>query len=307
MLRLDKLVEQLEFTVHPFALCRVGSGQRLELGSRDQSTIHYVLAGNGALEFAGLPPYALHRGSIVIAPPGLTQEVVGNGESSWSLEPLQRCDPPEIGLDALGEPGTGSRGGIAMLCGSVDVTFQHLKSIFDHLPAPILEQASEGEAIWRIFENIVHELSDPRPGSVTMLRALFQQCFIEILRIHYTGGKSEFPWLAALQDARLSRAVEEILDHPERPYTLESLAEICNMSRTTFAKRFSAAFDRSPMNFVSEVRLRNSAKMLSQSDRPIKAVAAKVGYDSRSHFSRSFKEFYGISPADYREKFQSGF
>ena len=138
-----------------------------------------------------------------------------------------------------------------------------------------------------------------------MLRALFQQCFIEILRIHYSGGKSDFPWLAALQDPRLGRAVEEILDHPERPYTLDSLAGICNMSRTTFAKRFSAAFDRSPMNFVSEIRLRSSAKMLSQSDHPIKTVAAKVGYDSRSHFSRSFKEFFGISPADYRGKFQS--
>ncbi len=159
--------------------------------------------------------------------------------------------------------------------------------------------------IWRIFENIVRELAEPRPGSVAMLRALFQQCFIEILRNHYMGGKSEFPWLGALQNSRLGRAVEEILDDPGRPYTLESLARICNMSRTTFTKRFSVAFDRSPMNFVSEIRLRNAAKLLGQSDHPIKAIATRVGYDSRSHFSRSFKEFYGIAPADYREKFQS--
>ena len=305
MLLLDKLVEQLELTVHPFALCRVGSGQRLSLGSRDQSTIHYVLAGDGALVFDGLPAYELHRGSIVIVPPGLAQEVVGSGGTSRNLEALKQCVPPKIGLDALGKHDKESRGGVAMLCGSIDATFQRLNSIFDHLPAPIVEQTSEGEMIWRIFEDIVRELADPRPGSVAMLRALFQQCFIEILRDHYKGGKSEFPWLQTLQDSRLGRAVEDILDNPGRPYTVESLARICNMSRTTFAKRFSVAFGRSPMNFVSEIRLRNSAKLLAQSDHPIKAIATKIGYDSRSHFSRSFKELYGISPADYREKFQS--
>ncbi len=304
MLLLDKLVEQLEFTVHPFALCRVGSGQRLNLGSRDQSTIHYVLAGDGALVFTGLPPYELRRGSIIIAPPGLAQEVVGSGETTRRLKALQQCVAPKIGLDALGDPDTPLRGGIAMLCGSIDATFQHLNSVFDHLPAPIVEQSSEGEVIWQIFENIVRELAEPRPGSVAMLRALFQQCFIEILRNQYLGGKSEFPWLGALQDPRLGRVVKEILDNPGRPHTLESLARISNMSRTTFARRFSGAFGRSPMNFVSEIRLRNSAKLLAQSNHSIKAIATKVGYDSRSHFSRSFKDFYGISPAEYRDSFQ---
>ena len=303
MLLLDKLVEQLEFTVHPFALCRIGAGQRLSLGSREQSTVHYVLAGDGELVFAGLAPYALRRGTIVIAPPGVTQDVRGSGEPSWSLEALRQCVPPKIGIDALEKPGTKSPGGIAMLCGSVDATYRHLNSVFDHLPAPIVEHTAEGEVIWRVFENIVRELAEPRPGSIAMLRALFQQCFIEILRNHFAGGRSEFPWLGALQDSRLGKAVEKILDNPGRPHTLESLAQSCHMSRTTFAKRFSEAFGRSPMNFLAEIRLRNSAKLLIQSEYPIKQIATRIGYDSRSHFSRPFKEFYGISPVNYRETF----
>lgn len=304
MLLLDRLVEQLELTVHPFALCRVGSDQRLRLESRDQSTIHYVLAGTGALEFAGLPPLELRPGSIVIAPPRLVQEIVGRGESSQALEALQQCVPPKVGLDALEQFDEELRGGIAMLCGAVDATYQHLASVFDHLPAPIVEQASEGDVIWQAFQNIVRELAEPRPGSTAMLRALFQQCFIEILRSHHMGGKSEFPWLGALQDSRMARAVEEILDDPARPYTLDALARICNMSRTTFAKRFSSAFGRSPMNFVTEIRLRNAARLLARSDLPIKAIATKVGYDSRSHFSRSFKDFYRVTPIDYRKSYK---
>lgn len=305
MLLMDKLVEQLEFTVHPFALCRVGAGRRLTLESRTQSTIHYVLAGEGSLEFAELPPFPLCPGSIVIAPPRITQVVTGSGSSSRDLEALRQCVPPKVGLEALEAVDGELHGGMAMLCGSVDASYQHLDSIFDHLPAPIVDRADEGSVIRRAFEDIVRELADPRPGSIGMLRALFQQCFIEILRTHYMGGRSEFPWLGALQDPRLGRVVEEVLDSPGRPHSLESLARTCDMSRTTFAKRFAAAFGRSPMSFVNEIRLRRAAKLLAQDDRPVKSIAAAVGYDSRSHFSRAFKDFYGESPAVYREKSQS--
>ena len=55
------------------------------------------------------------------------------------------------------------------------------------------------------------------------------------------------------------------------------------------------------MGFVKEVRLRASARMLIQTDFPIKTICAKIGYDSRSHFTHAFSEFFGSSPGKYRE------
>ena len=54
------------------------------------------------------------------------------------------------------------------------------------------------------------------------------------------------------------------------------------------------------MDFVKEVRLRAAARLLVHTDIPIKSICTKVGYDSRSHFSRSFSDFFGASPADFR-------
>ena len=40
--------------------------------------------------------------------------------------------------------------------------------------------------------------------------------------------------------------------------------------------------------------------MLNDTDLPVKTIAARVGFASRSHFSRAFKNFSGIDPAHFR-------
>ncbi|MDJ0957923.1 MAG: helix-turn-helix transcriptional regulator [Arenicellales bacterium] len=72
------------------------------------------------------------------------------------------------------------------------------------------------------------------------------------------------------------------------------------MSRSTFSEHFHQVFGRPAMDFVREVRLRNAARLLRQTREPIKTIAARMGYASRSNFSHAFKEFFRITPAEYR-------
>jgi AraC-like DNA-binding protein len=74
------------------------------------------------------------------------------------------------------------------------------------------------------------------------------------------------------------------------------------MSRSAFSEHFSKTFGRTAMEFVKEVRLRRAAELLLTTKRPIKAIAADVGYHSRSHFTQAFKEIHGLHPAAYREQ-----
>ncbi len=48
------------------------------------------------------------------------------------------------------------------------------------------------------------------------------------------------------------------------------------------------------------MRLRRAERLLAETKLPVKSVAARVGYASRSHFSRAFKAAFGIDPAAYR-------
>lgn len=300
MLTLDKLCEHLEITVRPFAVCSVEQGERLMLGPRDEATVHYVVAGRGTLSFPEFSEFNLRKGTAIIAPTGSLHEVSGMSEPGQIPNVVRNCQPAAMGLGVVGKSPNEVEGGMVILCGTVDVTYRHLNDFFDYLPAPIIIQASPDDPISRAFEEIVQEMTAPQPGTGAMLSALFQQCFIEILRRQGTGGECALEWLSALEDPRLSKVIGEIIENPGNYYTLDLLAEKCLMSRTTFSERFHKAFGRPAMDFVREVRLRGAARLLRQSQDPIKTIAARMGYASRSNFSHAFSEFFGVAPVEYR-------
>jgi AraC-like DNA-binding protein len=300
VLTLDKLCDHLEITVRPFAVCSVEQGEKLMLGPRDEATVHYVVAGHGTLAFPEFSEFNLRPGTAIIAPTGALHEVSGMAPSGQIPEVVRRCQPVAMGLGVVGKSPDEVDGGMVILCGTVDVTYRYLNDIFDYLPAPVIIQASADDAISRAFEEIVQEMAAPRPGTGAMLNVLFQQCFIEILRRQGGGGEFVPEWLSALDDPRLSKAIDEIIENPGDHYTLDLLAEKCLMSRTTFSERFHKAFGRTVMDFVREVRLRGAARLLKKTQDPIERIAARMGYASRSNFSHAFGEFFGVAPAEYR-------
>ncbi|MHA1108876.1 MAG: helix-turn-helix domain-containing protein, partial [Alphaproteobacteria bacterium] len=113
-------------------------------------------------------------------------------------------------------------------------------------------------------------------------------------------GERAVPWLTALQDERLGLVIDMILDDPGANHTVDSLAEAAAMSRSAFAERFTGSFGRSPMNFVNHVRMQHAGQLLEIGTLSIDETARKIGYSSRSHFSRAFKDHSGLPPTDFR-------
>ena len=298
MLALEKLLQGLAISVEPFALCCAGSGQRLAMAKTNDATLHYVLAGAGTL-IIERDPVELQEGTMIIVPANRRQELVGHDSTDSKLEYAARCQTLTMGVESLAVR-IDTAGGVAMTCGAIKATYQQLHGVFDYLPTPIVEQAQRNEPLRSAFTALLQEMVSPQPGGDAMLRALMQQCLILLLRQYCTSGHCQLPWLTALEEPRLGKVVTEIVEHPGRFYTLELLAEQAHMSRSTFAERFSKTFGRTPMDFVREVRLRQAAQWLVNTDRTIVTIATQLGYDSRSHFSRAFRAFFGEAPSQYR-------
>ena len=87
---------------------------------------------------------------------------------------------------------------------------------------------------------------------------------------------------------------------------VESLAVTAAMSRSSFSERFTEAFDRSPMSFVNHVRMQRAAQMLTTERSSIDEIANSVGFASRSHFSRAFKQHAGLPPKEFRAESLAG-
>ncbi|OLZ74464.1 AraC family transcriptional regulator [Streptomyces sp. IMTB 2501] len=101
-------------------------------------------------------------------------------------------------------------------------------------------------------------------------------------------------------DARVRRAEELIAADPGAPHSVRSLAESVALSPSRFAHLFTLCTGRSPMRALREARLRHAARLLEATDLTVERVAAASGFTSPFHFSRIFRECYGVPPGAYR-------
>ena len=299
MMTIEKLLDGLMVEVEPFVICRTAAGPKLNLPALDFASLHYVVAGSGSLRIEGREPIALDAGGVVILPAGIAQELAGNGDEDQALASARSCQPAVLGMEEVAT--ADGDGGIVIACSSINATYQRTRGLFDYLAEPIVSPLETGGPIAGILDSLLAEMTDPGPGSASLVGLLMKQCLVHVLRQYCESGHCQVPWLSALEDAQLASALELMIDEPGRRYSLEILAEIAGMSRSTFAQRFRQAFGRSAMDFLKELRLQRAAHLLRTTRRPVKSIAEQVGFDSRSHFSQNFSDYFGIAPAEFRE------
>jgi AraC-like DNA-binding protein len=71
------------------------------------------------------------------------------------------------------------------------------------------------------------------------------------------------------------------------------------MSRAVFADRFARTIGIPPMQYIVEWRIATAKAILRREQRPLAAIAARVGYQSVSAFSTAFTRVTGSAPSDY--------
>jgi len=296
---LERLFDNLALKVDPFATCRLAEGWRLRLPVRDWVTLHYTLNGDGRLRLGSGELLHLNSNSLAILPPGLAHAVQCGTVDN------------ETGVDGQGDPGAPlcelvagplERVSLTIACGRIEVKYAGSMGLFDHLKEAIVLDFRDAPQMRVIFEALIEEYHRSGPASAAMMSALMNQCLIQVLRRVSEQAAGSLPWLSALDDARLSHVIDTILEHPEQPHTLESLATVASMSRSTFARHFEQCFGRTPMDYLRDIRLRRAARLLTVGGMTLDGVAGKVGFASRSHLSRAFHEQFGCSPMDFRKQ-----
>ncbi|AZC18428.1 GlxA family transcriptional regulator [Pseudomonas sp. CMR5c] len=107
-------------------------------------------------------------------------------------------------------------------------------------------------------------------------------------------------------DSLVSQAQQWLQNHMHREVRMSDMAQALCVSEKTIVRRFKAALESTPLNYLQNLRLDAAKVLLEQSDQNIDQVAVQVGYLDVSSFSRLFRERIGISPGSYRERFASG-
>ncbi len=296
---LDRLLSHVEVSVEPFSLCILSGGWRLRLPEPAGPLLHFVLAGRGRLSGPGRDRHQLAPFMLAIVPGGMAHSL----ESGTSVKreftfDASTAGPPVQKIVA----GSADDPGLTLACGMVNVRYGRSIGLFDHLRHIIAVDLSKEPLVRAAFTTILEEQSRPAEGGGALTAGLMTASLVYFLRHLPAGNTGTLPWLLALEDVSLGRAIDSMLDDPAAPHTVELLADAAGISRSAFAKRFHAAFSRTPMAMLHGIRMEHAAKLLRDGTLTLDQIARRSGFSSRSHFSHAFKAHHGSSPRNLRNE-----
>ena len=191
--------------------------------------------------------------------------------------------------------------GAELLCATVELGSDAHNPLSRALPAQVALPLRSLPALGPTLELLFAEGLGKQCGRQAALDRLMEYVLIQVLRHLMDRGERSQGLVAALSDARLARAVTTMHERPDRPWSLETLAQQAGMSRSRFAAHFRDTVGLTPLDYLTSWRMGLAQAQLLRG-KPIKAVAREVGYRSPAALSRVFAQRCGLSPRHWLER-----
>jgi len=255
-----------------------------------------VLSGQAWLTVEGVGDVLLEAGDCVLLPRGHASRLGSD------LEAVTReaCDvfPTVVDGGVMTINGGGAAYGLG---GYFAFEGRHAGILLGVLPPIVhIRQESDRAVLRGAIDRIMQELRAPQPGGFLVAQHLAHLMLLQALRIVLAKGPDGgIGWIYALGDRQLGAAMNALHGDPGRKWTIQSLADVAAMSRSTFALRFKERVGESPIDYLTRWRMLLAADRLLTSRDAIAVIAPALGYDSDSAFNTAFKRVMGCAPRDY--------
>ncbi len=121
--------------------------------------------------------------------------------------------------------------------------------------------------------------------------------FLTRSTVHMANAKG-----SSLRDFYIKEALSFMEQNFQNDISVEDIAATCGLNRSYFGKIFKEAFGKSPQEFLLSYRMIKAAELLKLTRLSIGDISNAVGYANQLHFSRAFKNMYGLSPREWRNQ-----
>lgn len=159
------------------------------------------------------------------------------------------------------------------------------------LESNIILQGFRNSLISYLTDNSLDHTEIARIKINELLQYVFsQKNFNNIARYLYQLNNNETAHLKAIIDKHYHHALG-----------LSEYAQMCNMSLSTFKRKFKQVYNDAPGTWLANKRLNLASKLLKTTDKTIAEIADECGFNSHSYFVKAFRQQYNNTPLKFRD------
>lgn len=291
----DWLLESLELQASLFHVGRYCGGWHASTHGMARASFHLIVQGHCWLHVEGEDQARrLDAGDAVF----LLRDLNYRLSSTEDSDVAQRL--PKMAMTPLDSQ---AQDGVGLVCG-----FFHFKSglsslIIEGLPDWIILRAGDpsSNAARALFELILEECQRLPAPSSALLERLSHLLFLYVLRQQVADNPDLGGLVALARHPQFAPLLDHLIEQPQQPWPLESMAACTGLSRSAFFKRFSELAGQSPGQVLLALRIRHACQLL-KSNHTVEQACSAVGYQSIAAFTRAFAKAVGVGPGAYRRQ-----
>ncbi len=162
----------------------------------------------------------------------------------------------------------------------------------------IVNSSANASSIRLCFESILREMHSRQNCYEEICQHYLAILILLICRRDHVSYELVDPQNSSRECHKAKRYIEE---NYHDKITLSTLADNCNITKYYLSHQFAALYGKSPIAYLTEVRISAAKDLLTTTNHSIEEIASNTGFSSSSYFSQTFQKICHVSPQQYRK------
>ncbi len=263
----------IDLTLYQFGWEKCDPGHSFGPAKRNHYLFHYILSGSGMLmandSHGNTQTYHIKNGQGFLIFPGQLTTYISDSDLPWEYAWLE--------FDGL------------HVKEALNMSMLTLDTPVYHSNNAELKNAMVNEMLY-IVNNSEQSSLHLMGHLYLFLDNLLQSCK-RIGKIH-SNKMSEY---------YIKEAIVYIEQNFHNNISIEGISQVIGINRSYFSKLFKQIIGKSPQEFLINYRMIKATELLRTTQLSVSDIGKSIGYENALHFSRAFKNIYGVSPLNWRK------
>ena len=264
----------IDLCMYQFGYEQCDPGHSFGPATRNHYLFHYILSGTGTLmadnSKGETRTYSVKSGQGFMIFPGQINTYIADEQLPWEYMWIE-FDGLRI-KEALS---------VTDLCKDTPIYHSHSKELRE-----------------KLADEMLYIVNHPQESSFHLIGHLY--LFLDYLL--QSAKSTKLVSSGRMSDYYIKEAINYMEQNFQNTISIEDIAAVCGINRSYFGKIFRNSTGRSPQEFLMNYRMVKATELLKLTSLSIADVGSAVGYENQLHFSRAFKNIYGISPREWRNQ-----